>query len=187
MINKHLQIMRFNFPEIEEVNSFIISCKSSRKTLIIDVGGFDSRMEEYIEINNLDVESLFITHAHYDHIGKIESVISRYPDIQVFSDDSRGKSIKDGDVFTLGFVSGIFHRIPGHTDDMAVVYLDGHLFTGDSLFAGSVGGTSNEKNYSTQIREIKTKLMTYPGDTIIHPGHGPDSTIELEKTFNPFL
>ncbi len=187
MKDKIIHVERFNFPEVEEVNSFIISCNSTGKALIVDVGGFDSRMEEYIEINNLTVESLFITHAHYDHIGKIDAVIAKYPAARIYTDDHHGNSISEGEVFELGKVSGIFHRIPGHTDDMAVLHIAGHLFTGDSLFAGSVGGTHSSANYFKQIQGISTKLLKYPGETIIHPGHGPDSTIELEKTFNPFL
>ena len=97
MADKYLQIVRFNFPDIEEVNSFIVSCKSTGKTLLIDAGGFDSRMTEYIEINNFRVESVFITHAHYDHIGMLDDIIAKYPAIRVFSDDNRGMSVRDGD------------------------------------------------------------------------------------------
>ncbi|NQU06508.1 MAG: MBL fold metallo-hydrolase [Calditrichaeota bacterium] len=184
-------IERFLFIDSEEVNSYLMVCEDTRQALLIDAGGFDERLKQVVKTFDYKVNYLFITHAHYDHTEAVDQVFGLFPEIKLISAEyTYGNNIMkptDGEKFTLGSLIGKFHHIPGHTDDMTVLYLDGHLFTGDALFAGSVGGTANDDNYKQQIKGIKEKLLTYPDDTIIHPGHGPDSTIGLEKSFNPFL
>ncbi|MDP8239173.1 MAG: MBL fold metallo-hydrolase [Candidatus Hatepunaea meridiana] len=186
MIIKH-----FLFTDREEVNSFLAACPETGQALIIDAGGFNEQLEQVVIDNNLKVIALFITHDHYDHTDAVDYVYKRFPDIELIAYSySYGKKVrrpKDSDSLTIGKLCGKIHHIPGHTNDMLVLCLGGHLFTGDTLFAGSVGGTTNSDNYLTQVQGIRSKLLTYPDDTIIHPGHGPDSSIGLERTFNPFL
>ncbi len=184
-------IERFLFINSEEVNSYLIACQETRQAMIIDAGGFDERLLQLVNYNKLLVKHILITHAHSDHVDAIGKVFEAFPDIELFASEySYGENVRhpvDGEDFNLGELNGRFHHIPGHTDDMLVLYLDGHIFTGDVLFAGSVGGTSNDENYLKQIEGIRSKLLAYPDDTIIHPGHGPNSTIGLEKSFDPFL
>jgi len=187
MILKH-----FLFVDSEEVNSFLVACPETRKAMIIDAGGLDEDLKRFAKENDLDVQYLFITHDHRDHTGGVKQVFQLFPDMELISlqySFGRGNIRRpvDGDEFRLGELNGTFHHIPGHSDDMMVLYLSGHLFTGDALFAGSVGETSSEENYRRQIQDIRAKLLIYPDETVIHPGHGPDSTIGLEKSFNPFL
>lgn len=184
-------IERFLYPEIEEVNSFLVACPSSKQALLVDAGGFDDRIVEFISSRSLNLTTIFVTHAHYDHSDAIVDVLKLHPDIQVLSfsplPGTKGGSAQDNDSIKLGNLSGIIHHIPGHTDDMLVLFIEDHLFTGDALFAGSVGGTANNDRYKMQIDGIRSKLNVYPGETVIHPGHGPDSTLQIERTFNPFL
>ena len=184
-------IERFLFINSEEVNSFLVACRNSKQAMIIDAGGFDERLVELVEHYGLQVRHLLVTHAHNDHVGAVKLVVDAYPQIELiaaeYSFHGETRRPEDDEDFQLGSLNGRFHRIPGHADDMLVLYLNGHLFTGDVLFAGSVGGTSDEDNYFKQIEGVRTKLLPYPDDTIIHPGHGPNSTIGLERSFDPFL
>jgi len=192
MCHKEIIIKRFMFEGIEEANVFVAACVITKKAVLIDAGGFNGQVEKFINVNNLNLTHFFITHGHYDHTGKCCEVVRQFKNLIIIAGSKSSVPFKcyipeDNDVFQLGNLSGRIHRIPGHTDDMIVLYLSGHLFTGDTLFAGSVGGTSNNTNYDLQISGIQNKLCDYPAETVIHPGHGPDSTLELEKLFNPFL
>lgn len=189
-LNK-LLIKRFLFKEIEEVNVFIVACSTTRNALLIDAGGFDDRVKQFVTENSLKLNGLFITHHHYDHTGGVKEVMKRYPHLQIIAGEKQsvGRSHipVEGEELKLGDLTGIIHRIPGHTDDMLSLYIEGHLFTGDALFAGSVGGTTSTERYFQQLDGIINRLIRYPDETVIHPGHGPDSTIGLEKMFNPFI
>jgi glyoxylase-like metal-dependent hydrolase (beta-lactamase superfamily II) len=186
-----MKIEKFLFIDKEEVNSYLIACEDTRQALLVDAGGFDEKLQRIVNTYDYKVKYLFITHAHYDHTGVVKQVFELFPDIKLIAQEyCFGNNIikpSEDERFKLGNLNGRFHHIPGHTEDMTVLYIDGHLFTGDALFAGSVGGTASDDNYKRQIMGITEKLLTYSDDTIIHPGHGPDSTIGLEKSFNPFL
>ncbi|MCF7811650.1 MBL fold metallo-hydrolase, partial [bacterium] len=173
-------IEKFLFIDKEEVNSYLVACEDTRQALLVDAGGFDERLQKIVNTFDYKVKYLFITHAHYDHTSAVEQVFGLFPEIKLIAAEyTYGNNIirpVDGEEFTLGNLTGNFHHIPGHTADLMIQYLNGHAFTGDALFAGSVGGTSSDEDYNTQIRNIREKLLTYPDDTIIHPGHGPDST-----------
>ncbi len=192
MRNNSIFIKRFLFTGTQESNVFIAACIKSGEAWFIDAGGFNRKMIDCIESNGFKPSGLFITHNHYDHTDRAVDIIKTWSNIAVYSHsisfNEKGHiKLTEGVEVEIGELCGVIHYIPGHTDDMLTLYIEGHLFTGDSLFAGSVGGTSDELHYNQQIDSISKRLLSYPDDTIIHPGHGPDSTIGLEKLFNPFL
>jgi glyoxylase-like metal-dependent hydrolase (beta-lactamase superfamily II) len=77
---------------------------------------------------------------------------------------------------------------PGHSRGGIALYTPGHLFAGDTLFAGSIGRTDLPGgDYDTLIASIKQKLLVLPDDTVVYTGHGPETTIADEKRMNPFL
>ncbi|HHV38212.1 MAG TPA: MBL fold metallo-hydrolase, partial [Tepidimicrobium sp.] len=77
---------------------------------------------------------------------------------------------------------------PGHTPGSITINIENFLFTGDTLFAGSIGRTDfPEGSFRDIINSIEKKLLVYPDDTIVYPGHGPSSTIGDEKDSNPFI
>jgi glyoxylase-like metal-dependent hydrolase (beta-lactamase superfamily II) len=184
-------IEHFLFTGVEEVNSYLVACPETGEAMIIDAGGFDDKLPVIVKEKKFKVRYLFITHSHYDHVEAVDRVIKTFPGIKViaaaYGDERNSIRPADGIEFALGNLNGRIHHIPGHTSDMLVLYLNGNLFTGDALFAGSVGGTSSDLDYNRQIDGIRAKLLSYPDDTIIHPGHGPNSTIGLERSFDPFL
>ncbi len=182
MNNHEFAVKAFLSAQDNEVNIFVCSCMKSKEAIIIDAGFYSDAIPQYIEENNLKAKSLFITHGHYDHNTFIDDYQKLYPEMKTISGTAEVK-----DAVVIGEFRGVIHHIPGHTEDMIVLYINGSIFSGDALFAGSVGGTSNTGNYRRQIAGIRRELWRYPDNTRIHPGHGPDTTLELEKAFNPFI
>jgi hydroxyacylglutathione hydrolase len=190
-VSEKLIIERFTFPEIEEVNTFIIASLPLGEGMIIDAGGFDEKMFEFIAMNNLVIKYLLITHSHDDHISAYDTVLESYEDIITYAGEKiEGADVKipdEGENIYLGNMMGTIHKVPGHTNDGMVFFINGNLFTGDNLFAGSVGGITSHQNYKLLLRNLHKVLGDYRNSTVIHPAHGPSSTIELERMFNPFL
>lgn len=136
---------------------------------------------------------------HRNELGLLENanLVASYFGFQIDEPPPPDKFIDDGEEITLWdnvFVRAIY--VPGHSPGgMAYLFVvqekekrEYHLFTGDILFAGSVGRTDLPGgNWDALITGIKAKLLTLPPDTIVYPGHGPETTIAREKLTNPFL
>ncbi|RLB02743.1 MAG: MBL fold metallo-hydrolase, partial [Deltaproteobacteria bacterium] len=101
-------------------------------------------------------------------------------------------TVKDGDLIEFGNESLQVIHTPGHTPGGMCLYTPGHVFTGDTLFVGSIGRTDLPGgSMQTLLNSIRTRLLVLPEDTIVYPGHNygsfPKSTIGQEKKYNPFL
>jgi glyoxylase-like metal-dependent hydrolase (beta-lactamase superfamily II) len=97
--------------------------------------------------------------------------------------------VRDGEDLSFGEGARIrMIHTPGHTDGSVSYLFASTVFTGDTLFAGSVGGIfADVSTYDDLLNSVRSKLFTLPQDTVIMPGHGPPSTIELERAHNPFF
>ena len=96
--------------------------------------------------------------------------------------------IKEGDTVSVGNITFGVREAPGHSPGHIVLVGDGFVIGGDVLFAGSIGRTDLPGgSYPQLIDSIKTKLLTLPDDTIVYNGHGPETTIGVERRTNPFL
>ncbi len=188
-------------------NCYIVADELSR-ALIIDPGDNASRIAEIIEKNSLRPEMIVLTHTHLDHIMALDDVRSKYS-IPVSAHKEAEKTIKHYPVQLeiFGFedkpVPGIDNYLsdndeifdvfriihtPGHSSDALCLYREGILFSGDTLFKGSIGRTDLPGgNYSQIIDSIRQKLMVLPLDTVVFPGHGESTTIRHEKQENPYL
>jgi glyoxylase-like metal-dependent hydrolase (beta-lactamase superfamily II) len=106
------------------------------------------------------------------------------PDVEFNAD----KLLEEGDRINLGQLELEIIHTPGHTPGGITIKVEDLLFTGDTLFANSIGRTDFEGgSYEEIIRSIKTKLLKFDDSTKVMPGHGPASTIGIERTTNPFL
>jgi glyoxylase-like metal-dependent hydrolase (beta-lactamase superfamily II) len=185
MIVKHFLL------DEHEVNLFVAACPESREAMLIDAGVFDTRVLAFVEENRLRLAKIFITHDHYDHVDGLAGYAARSgAEIMCGSSPIGGcdaRVVKHGDTIQLGNVTGTVYSTPGHTPVGLSLAFPGHVFTGDALFAGSVGGTSSKEHYDMQIAAIRKYIFTLPDDTLVHVGHGPSSTVAIEKKYNPFF
>ena len=193
---------------------YLVGCEKTKSAAIIDPGGNEDMILSTVKKEGLKVQYIINTHSHPDHDcgnGKIkeatgapivlhedEATFSARPDIkQYFSvlglpaSPPADKTVKDGEIITIGELEFTFFHTPGHTPGGMCLYRAPDLFTGDTLFVGSVGRTDFPGgDPKALIDSIKTKLLILPGETKIWPGHGYGgdySTIDAEARSNPFL
>ena len=205
MFLKHLQVGPL------ETNCYIIADEKSRIAAIIDPGDNANEIINAVHEAKLKIKYIFLTHGHCDHIAALKEVkettdakiVIHEQDAHMLSSAESNLSFLLGEEFTqplpdikltdnkefkIGdLVLNIIHT-PGHTSGGISIQVDNLVFTGDTLFAGSIGRTDFPGgSYDKLIRSIKEKLLTLPDDTKIYPGHGEPSTIGYEKMRNPFL
>ena len=192
-------------------NTYIVGSEETRECIVIDPGAEADFILEEVANLGLTVKYILNTHGHGDHIGGVagvkEATGATYgiheADVELLTRDSQWMKlmvrdskeppepdifVKDGDVFTVGDVELTAIETPGHTQGGVCYYTDGAVFTGDTLFQGSVGRFDTPEGDGRQlVLGIFTKIMTLPPDTKVYPGHGLDTTIAREKLTNPFL
>jgi glyoxylase-like metal-dependent hydrolase (beta-lactamase superfamily II) len=182
-----------------ETNCYILGDRKTGDAVIVDPGDEGARILKKIEDLGLNPSCIINTHGHVDHIGAVAYLRKRLKNIKLYIHEADAQMLpgletdtlfflKDGDEVTAGGLRFKVIHTPGHTPGGISLLINGHLFSGDSLFYGSIGRTDLPGGSTRQlIRCLKEKILTLPGKTIVHPGHGPASTIEDEKLSNPFL
>ncbi|MCS7207633.1 MAG: MBL fold metallo-hydrolase [Dehalococcoidia bacterium] len=191
-------------------NCYLVSDEESKEALIIDPGGEAQRIVEEVRRLGLQPRLMVSTHGHIDHVAAAAAVkealgvpYALHPDdifylkspsgLQHLFPDYReppnpDHPLKGGDTLTFGACSLLVLETPGHTPGSICLYGQGAVFTGDTLFQGSVGRTDFPGgSHARLISSIFTKLLVLPDTTVVLPGHGPRSTIGNEKRWNPFL
>jgi glyoxylase-like metal-dependent hydrolase (beta-lactamase superfamily II) len=175
-----------------EVNAFIFACGETREAVLVDCGEFDPRLPEFVEKNGLELTVIFITHDHYDHMQGVREAARHFGAMVYAGTESPGgyrvdRVLAPGDTVQIGALTGRVADTSGHSPvGLSLIFPD-RVFTGDALFAGSVGGTSTPEDYERQLANIRRELFSLPDDTLVHCGHGPSSTIGVEKRYNPFF
>ena len=167
-----------------ESNLYVIACGKTREAALIDAGTFDPQVVDYVKAEGLKVRLLLLTHSHWDHTDGLMDYTQAFR-CQALSFNE----MHDGHMLKLGTLSLKILHTTGHTDDSISILVEnaGVLFTGDALFAGSIGGTSSARQKAEELENIKKKILTLPEQTIIYSGHGPATSVAVEKKFNPFL
>jgi glyoxylase-like metal-dependent hydrolase (beta-lactamase superfamily II) len=177
--------------------------RTAQDCLIIDTGA--DRVEPLIDSlkkNSLRPAAVVFTHGHFDHVSGVTLLAKHFPEVEpiIHRDDAAAlvgkvEDVKvrlvkqDGPIELAGIRLEAFHT-PGHTPGGISLYCrsGGVVFTGDTLFAGSVGRTDLEDGSHEELTEgIKKKLLVLPEQTVVYPGHGPATTIGKERRSNPFL
>jgi len=196
-------------------NCYVAGCEKTKETIVIDPG-FDRDKEaeqvlRFVDQNGLRVKYIVNTHGHSDHtagngimkraIGApiliheddavmltgVAKTMSRIFGFHVTSPPA-DKTLRDGDVIQFGRIKLVVLHTPGHSEGGISLLGEDFVFTGDTLFAGSIGRTDFPgASFEEIMRSIKTKLATLPDHFKVYPGHGPVSTIGEEKRYNPFL
>ena len=198
-----------------ETNCYVLrEDVSAENCLVIDAGLDAKELVEFLKENKLRPAAVVLTHGHIDHIRGIALLREEFPDIKVYIHklDAKmllkplinlslmtGKFFKtaaadvlldEADVIEEAGIKLIVYHTPGHTEGGICLYAkeDNIIFTGDTLFADSVGRTDMPGGSMAKlVKSIKEKLCTLGDETIVYPGHGPETTIGREKQYNQFL
>jgi len=196
-----------------QCNCSIFGDEASREAIVVDPGDNIPEIQAVLRRHGLTVKAIVITHAHIDHIGgakQLKSITGApvymnaadqelYDHLDVQANwlgmPDPGKTdidvnVRDGDTLRLGTADFHVLHTPGHTQGSLCLFIpaEGKLAAGDTLFRDSIGRTDLPGGNSRQIlSSIKTRLLTLPEETLVIPGHGPNTTIAREKEMNPFL
>lgn len=177
------------------VNCYLVWDEATREAALFDTGWDAKPIFDLVETNALQLKHLFITHTHEDHVAALTPLRERFPKIRLHSSarsvppEQRNRA---NDFIHLGNLRITHRETPGHAED-GVTYVVGNFpddaahiaIVGDCIFAGSIGrGFVSTDLLKQKIRE---QIFTLPDDTLICPGHGPFSTVALEKENNPFF
>ncbi len=192
-------------------NCYILGCEETREAVVIDPGDDADRILMALAEEKLTVTYLINTHGHFDHVSANRrmkeatgaQLAIHTEDVPMLSQLSRSAAsfglsaenspepdrlLHDKDTVRFGNISLTVIHTPGHSRGGIALYTPGHLFAGDTLFAGSIGRTDLPGgDYDTLIASIKQKLLVLPDDTVVYTGHGPETTLANEKRMNPFL
>jgi len=162
-------------------NCYIIFDEKTKDAVVIDPGADEYEILKSIKKEQLNVRAIINTHSHFDHTGANDSIKER-TGAELFAPE------KDNETKSFVNLNFRFFLTPGHTKDGISLLIENHLFSGDTLFADSIGRTDlGDGDPDELLSSIKKKLFLLPGNTFVHPGHGPDTTIEEEIEHNPFL
>ena len=194
-------------------NCYLIIDKRNRQGFVLDPGGEPKKILEAIKDQGSTITALVVTHCHFDHLGAIaslkktleipflipdgeEKLLATSPETsrswtgqKINSPPPPDELLKEGDQIPAGEINFQVLSTPGHSPAGICLYSPEEkvIFSGDTLFAGSIGrtdlpGSSNEK----MIQSLE-KLIALPDKTLVFPGHGSQTTIKKEKETNPFL
>ncbi len=193
---------------ILNTNCYLLGCSQTGQAVVVDPGFEGEKIIREIRRLELQVKYIVNTHGHIDHISansKLKEatgglICLHERDLPLYLNPSFGISVAaekqpdpdrlvaEGDRIVFGQAELEVLETPGHTEGGISLLGSGLVFTGDTLFAGSVGRTDLPGgNWEQLLQSIRRKLMVLPEQTRVYPGHGPDSTIIREKKANPFL
>lgn len=191
-------------------NCFIVACEETRQAAVIDPGDEVDRILMTLADEKLKVAVIIDTHGHFDHVGgnarmkqatgapllihrldapmlgQLSAAASRWG---MSAEDSPqpDRTVDEGDDISFGNLAFKVIHTPGHTPGGISLHSDGAVFVGDTLFAGSIGRTDFPGgDYATLISSIQDKLFTLGDEVVVYTGHGPETTIGVEKRTNPF-
>lgn len=189
---------------IYDANCYIVMDEKTKDAVVLDPGGDGEMLERVIKDMGANVKGILLTHGHMDHVGGVEYLsdklnapfyISKIDEEYMEKDNYVFGSIRnangyleDGNDLSFGSLNIKVIATPGHTKGGLCFLIEDKLFTGDTLFQGSIGRTDFiGGSFPEIINSIKTKLLPLGDEIEVYPGHGPKSSIGYEKGYNMYL
>lgn len=188
------QVQTFRFPKMDS-NGYVLTGPGIQTALLVDPG---DRADDLIAACRAagGLGGILLTHTHFDHIEALSDVVRQFPDVPIVVHEKGAANLPDtGNVTlvaqdTLIELAGTQLQIwtaPGHSDDGLLIRLGNLVFTGDTLFAGSLGRSAQGPATYRDLLASARRLLSLPPQTRLLPGHGPVTTVALESTYNPFI
>lgn len=185
-------------------NCYVICDEETMEAVILDPGGDSDYLISQIDKIGAKVKYILLTHGHVDHVGGVVDLKKKYNvpfyihkadeemimmGADVFGDLPVADGyIKEGDVIAFGNLKAKCIHTPGHTPGGVCFQIEDKVFTGDTLFQGSIGRTDFAGgSYEEIISSIVNKILPLGDNVEVYPGHGPKSSVIFEKARNPFL
>ncbi len=195
-----------------DVNCYILAYEGSGEAVIVDPGGPDRGIMGILDANGLVPVVVVNTHGHFDHVGGNAFLAEKFPGLEFAIHEDElpmlesavqhagrwgipidappvpGRLLAHGEMVYAGPLGLKVVHTPGHSPGSISLCVPGHVFTGDALFRGSIGRTDLPGgDFELLMASIRDRILSMPEDTLVHPGHGPESTVGMEKRHNPFL
>ncbi|MGD0089140.1 MAG: MBL fold metallo-hydrolase [Planctomycetota bacterium] len=210
-----LRILQLAVGELE-ANCYLLWREGGKEAIVLDPGADEDEIRAALQKRGLVPAALVVTHCHGDHIGALKALKAAYPEARVCVPEAEAawlqrptlnlsyffgaavtgpdadQLVKDGDTIAAAGLELQALSVPGHSPgSTAYVVSDGatpHVFCGDILFANSIGRTDlpGGEGEEALVANIREKLFALAEETVVHPGHGPETSIGKEKEDNPF-
>jgi hydroxyacylglutathione hydrolase len=191
-------------------NAYLVVDRESGEAAIADPGDDGERLIEIIEGEGARLQAVWLTHAHFDHVGAVRALRTHFnvpvflheADLQMFEagpfqaasyglpfegDILPSERFVEGQGLTLGKLSFTVMHTPGHSPGHVIVHGNGIALVGDCLFAGSIGRTDLPLGNGAELGRSLRRIMALAPETRVFPGHGPETTIGAERRSNPYI
>ena len=205
-----MKIYRLKPLSVCDTNSYIVASEQGN-CVLIDAPDDADYILEMIDIYGLELKKIFLTHGHFDHYGAVADLVDRTgcevyihekDFVKLIKGDSlansgfyegrlrlpkTAKTFVEDDVLTLDELEFDIIHTPGHTSGSVCFIIGSNMFSGDTLFARSIGRTDMaDGNYSEMMKSLE-KIYDLAGDLTVYPGHMGVTTLDTEKLYNPYL
>lgn len=178
-------------------NTYVVADRPGGTAVMIDAGGPIAPLLAFLRREQLTLTHVLLTHHHHDHVAELDAVRERFPEIPVLIHPAERElvpgatgTLSPGETVTAGDLAIVAIHTPGHTAGMLSLLAGGtNVFTGDTLFKGSVGGVRapGHTTYADLKASIMETLLKLPPSTRIHPGHTDPTTVADELEHNRFV
>jgi len=174
------------------VKCYLLRCPTTNETAIVDTGASPEAIIRKAQEMKVKPSKIFLTHAHPDHAWGLGLLVKEFQcPTWIDAQEPRPEGtddfqfVKDGEIIALGRLNVQVIATPGHTPGGISYKVNNTILSGDTLFAGSMGRANS--SWQDLYRSITKTLFSFSDDTVLHPGHGPATTVGEEKQHNPFF
>ena len=193
-----------------EENCYLVVDESTNRAVLIDPGDEPARILAALHASGATLESVWLTHAHFDHLGGLAAVLREHPvpvhmhplnaplhagavdhalryGVRIEEPPAADRELAEGDRVKVGSQELSVMHVPGHAPGHVAFYNDEVVFGGDCLFAGSIGTTDIPFGNRDELNASVSRLIALGDHLTLLPGHGPATTIGRERLTNPFV